>query len=186
MKKFVFGLCFVFLSAVLFPQSQITVTIDEAISQSAGAISRWFDNIEINFDRKGVIIDGFSGYTPPSLKNYILPRLQAALLNNNVNLTDRDRMEASQKRLYDDYNTKRISDASVVPGSDLIAVRFIIDVKCEKNELGSFDYSLNIVDIRTQRRYISFFIVKNDSRISRMTRDYYKPKIDYRVQIILH
>jgi len=164
MKKFVFGLCFVFLTVVLSAQTRKPIAIDEAISKSANAMSQWVDRIEMNFDRKGLIISGVSPNTSPSLYKYIVLGLREELQNYGVNYVDRVYLEESQKRLLDDFNTRRISDASAVPGSELIAVRFIIYTICEK--VGdNYDYSLELIDTKTQRALISRFTVKNDFHV---------------------
>jgi hypothetical protein len=167
MKKFIFGLSFIFLSVVLFAQAP--VGIDDAISKSAYDVSQWVDKTEGNINRRGLIINGFIN-TSRSLSDYIMPRLRAELQRNGINYVDRERLPEAQKILLDDYNTRRISNASAVPGSELIAVRFIIYVKCE-DKGNYYDFSLDILDSQTHSAYISPFSVKKDSHIKNITKN---------------
>jgi hypothetical protein len=167
MKKFIFGLSFMFLSVVLFAQP---IGIDEAISKSAYDVSQWVNKIERNINRRALTINIPFDNTSPSLSGYIMPRLRSELYKNGMTYSDRENMEVTQQRLLDDYNTRRISDASAVPSSELRAARFIIFVKCE-DKGNYYDFSLDIVDAQTLESYPSVFTVKKDSHIKNITKN---------------
>jgi hypothetical protein len=163
MKKFVIGFYFMFLSVVLFAQAP--VKIDDAILKSANEVIKWVEQKEGT--KNGIIINEFIK-TSPSLSDYIKPRLRAEL-QKRLSYLNRD-LTTSEKLLLRDSDTGRISNDSIVPGSDLIALRFRINVTCE-DKGDYYEYFVDVVDMQVEDAYVSLPItVKKDLHISRIVK----------------